>query len=85
MVDRRSIAGFDVMERGDRSTETRAFCKGDGESAPDFVVPRLILLTLGAAAEALLVGVSDKLDLPMVQAIKQIVLKHQHFPTPEPH
>lgn len=69
--DRRSIEGLEVMERGDRSTEGRAFCNGEGESASDLVPPLLILLTLGVVTEALPVGVSDRLDLLIVQGINK--------------
>jgi len=59
---RRSIVGFELMDRGDRSTERRELCKGDGESDSDLATPRLSLLTLGVAGDGLL-GVSDKPDL----------------------
>lgn len=61
-VDRRSIVGFEVTDRGERSIERRELCTGAGESDSDLVTPLLTLFTLGVAAVALL-GVSDKLDL----------------------
>ena len=63
---------FEFTDRGDRSTEGREFCKGDGESGSALGTPLLSLLTLGVAGDALcvvcvagdaLLGVSDKLDL----------------------
>ena len=60
--DFRSAAGFEFTDRGDRSTEWRTFCKGDGDSDSDLDTPLLTLLPLGVASDALL-GVSDKLDL----------------------
>ena len=63
--DRRSKAGLDLTERGERSTERREFCEGEGESDSDLATPRLSLLTRGggvAAGDAFL-GVSDTVDL----------------------
>ena len=49
--DRRSVAGWEVTVRGDRSMDS------------DLTIPLLLgLLTLGVAGDALL-GVSDKEDL----------------------
>lgn len=53
---RRSEAGLELTDRGDRSMETRAFGTGEFES----VTPLLNLLTLGVAGVSL-PGVSDKL------------------------
>lgn len=61
-----------MTDRGDRSTEAREFCKGDGESGSALDTPLEILLTLGVAGDVLfgvcvagdaLLEVSDKLDL----------------------
>ena len=60
--DLRSIAGLELMDRGDRSIERWEFWRGECESGSDFVTPLFSLLTLGVAGVALL-GVSDKLDL----------------------
>ena len=62
--DLRSIVGFELRDDlGDRSTEWRVLCKGEGESGSDLASPLLTLLaTLGVAGETLL-GVSDKPDL----------------------
>lgn len=60
--DRRSMAGFEITDRGERSTERRVLGGGAGESCSDLVTPLLTLLTLGVAGAALL-GVSDKPDL----------------------
>lgn len=68
MGDRRSMAGFEVTVRGDRSTESREFCKGEGESDSDLATPLPGLLTLGVAGDALL-GVSDKADLDLVDMV----------------
>lgn len=57
---RRSIVGFELMDRGDRSTERRKLCMGEGESDSDLATPLLSLLTLGVAGDGL-PGVSDKL------------------------
>lgn len=57
--DFRSTAGFEFTDCGDRSTERREFCKGDGDSDSDLDTPLPTLLALGDA----LLGVSDKLDL----------------------
>ncbi len=52
--DLRSMVGLDVTDRGDRSTERREFCKGEGESDSDLATPLLVgLLTLGVAGDAL--------------------------------
>lgn len=54
--DLRSMAGLEVTDRGDRSTERREFCKGEGEgeSDSDLATPLLLgLLTLGVAGDAL--------------------------------
>lgn len=69
--DRRSMLGFEGTDRGERSTESRELCKGDGESDSDLApAPLLSLLILGVAGDALLgvagdalLGVSDKEDL----------------------
>lgn len=71
--DRRSTAGFEVTDLGERSTDKREACRGEGESVSDLVPPRISLLTtlgvagdallLGVAGDALLFGVSDKVDL----------------------
>lgn len=60
--DFRSTVGFEFTDRGDRSTEGREFCRGDGESDCDLDTTFLTLLTLGVASDALL-GFSDRLDL----------------------
>lgn len=60
--DLRSIVGFELTDRGDRSTESREFCKGDGDSDSDLDTTLLALLTLGAAIDPLL-GFSDRLGL----------------------
>jgi hypothetical protein len=60
---RRSIVGFELMDRGDRSTERRELCRGESESDSDLATPRLSWLTLGVAGDGLLGGVSDKPDL----------------------
>jgi hypothetical protein len=52
--DLRSMVGSEVTDRGDRSTERREFCKGEGESDSDLATPLLVgLLTLGVAGDAL--------------------------------
>lgn len=62
--DLRSIAGFELMDLGDLSTESRELGRGEAESGSDLATPLLnLLVTLGVAGEGLL-GVSDKLDLP---------------------
>lgn len=43
---------------GERSSERREFCKGEGESESDLATPLLSLLTRGVAGDAFL-GVSD--------------------------
>lgn len=64
MVGLRSTVGFEVTVLGDLSTERRVeFCRGEAESASDLVTPLLNLLTRGVAGDALLFGVSDKVDL----------------------
>lgn len=55
--------GFEATDRGDRSTEMRGLCRGEGESVSDLATPLPNLLTLGVAGEGLLLGVSDKVDL----------------------
>lgn len=63
MVGLRSTVGFEVTVLGDLSTERRVeFCRGEAESASDLVT-LLNLLTRGVAGDALLFGVSDKVDL----------------------
>jgi len=48
------MVGLEVTDRGDRSTERREFCKGEGESDSDLATPLLVgLLTLGVAGDAL--------------------------------
>lgn len=63
---------LEFTDRGDRSTEGREFCKGEGESASALGNPLVSLLTLGVAGDVLfgvcievdnLLGVSDKPDL----------------------
>lgn len=63
MGDLRSMVGFEATDLGDRSTEIRGLCRGEGESVSDLATPLPNLLTLGVAGEGLLVGVSDKVDL----------------------
>lgn len=62
--DLRSIVGFELRDvRGERSTEWRVLCKGEGESGSGLASPLLTLLaTLGVAGETL-VGVSNNPDL----------------------
>lgn len=63
--DRRSTTGLDLTESGERSTERREFCKGEGKSDSDLATPRLSLLTRagGIAAGDAFLGVSDTVDL----------------------
>lgn len=62
------MAGFDSTDFGDRSTDKRAFCTGDGNAESDLVDPVLpSLLTLEVAGVVLLFGVSDKPDLLKIQ------------------
>lgn len=58
----RSAVGFELTDRGDRSTGTREFGKGDGESDSDLDTTLPPLLPLGVASDDLL-EFSDKLDL----------------------
>lgn len=58
----RVIVGFELMDRGERSTERREFWREEGESVSDLVTPLLSLLTLGVAGDDL-AGVSDNPDL----------------------
>lgn len=60
-----SVVGFELMDRGERSTESRGFCKGEGESVSDLATPLLTLVTLGVAGEALLLAASDIEDLDL--------------------
>lgn len=69
--DRRSTAGFNGRDLGDRSTESRELCRGVAESTSDLAAPLLDLLTRGVAGDTLagvgggtLAGVADKVDLP---------------------
>lgn len=81
-VDRRSSEGFEATGLEDRSTDRREACNGDGESDSHFVTPRLSLLILGVvpgdaflsgvANDALLLGVSDKVDLSEFNLLKRI-------------
>lgn len=52
--------GLELTEAvfGERSSERREFCKGEGESESDLATPLLSLLTRGVAGDAFL-GVSD--------------------------
>lgn len=61
LIDRRSIVGLELTDRGERSTEKRELCRGAGESG-SLVAALPSLLTLGVAGDAF-VGVSDKPDL----------------------
>lgn len=70
--DFRSTESFELTDRGDRSTEGREFCKGDGDSGSALGTPLLSLLIFGVASDVFfgvcvagdaLLGVSDKLDL----------------------
>jgi len=60
--DFRSTAGFEFTDRGDRSTESREFCSGDGDSDSDLDTTLLALLALGVAIDPLL-EFSDRLGL----------------------
>lgn len=60
----RVIVGFELMDRGERSTERREFWREEGESVSDLVTPLLSLLTLGVAGDDL-AGVSDNPDLDL--------------------
>lgn len=73
--------GLELTEAvfGERSSERREFCKGEGESESDLATPLLSLLTRGVAGDAFL-GVSDiiaedlftfKLSAPYPYYIKQ--------------
>ena len=57
------MAGFKGTDRGERSTEMRGWCRGEGESVSDLATPLLNLLTLGVASESLVFGVSYNVDL----------------------
>lgn len=63
MGERRSTVGLEATERGERSTERRGLGDGVAASGSAFVPFRPNLLTLGVAGEALLLGVSDEVDL----------------------
>lgn len=60
MGDRRSSAGLDGTDLGDRSTERRELCRGEAASELDFTAPLTVLLTRVVAADTF-VGVSDLL------------------------
>lgn len=60
--DLRSIVGFELTDRGDRSTESREFCKGDCDSDSDLDTTLLPLLILVVTIDPLL-GFSDRLGL----------------------
>lgn len=60
--DFRSTVGFEFTDRGDHSTESREFCKGDGDSDFGLDTSLLVLLTLGVAIDPLL-EFSDRLGL----------------------
>lgn len=60
--DLRSIVGFELTDRGDRSTESREFCKGDCDSDSDLDTTLLALLILVVPIDPLL-GFSDRLGL----------------------
>lgn len=61
--ERRSSVGLEGTDLGDRSTERRELCSGEGESTSDLAIPLLGLFTLGVAGDAFWLGVSDKADL----------------------
>lgn len=65
MGERRSTVGLEVTERGERSIERRGLGDGVDASGSAFVSPRPNLLTLGVAGEALVLGVSDEVDLDL--------------------
>lgn len=60
--DFRSTVGFEFTDRGDRSTESREFCKSDGNSDSGLDTTLLPLLALGVTIDALL-EFSDRLGL----------------------
>lgn len=76
--DRRSIEGFELIDRGDLSIESREFCRGECESVSGLVTPFPTLLTLGVAGEALL-GVSDKADLLKFKILSFIYQIRTHY------
>lgn len=64
LIDLRSTTGFEITEPGERSTETRELCRGEGDPLSDFTTPLLILVALGVAGDTLLMGVPlDTLSL----------------------
>lgn len=76
--DRRSMEGFELIDRGDLSTESREFCRGECESVSGLVTPLPTLLTLGVAGEALL-GVSVKADLLRFKILSFIYQIRTHY------
>lgn len=62
--DRRSTEGLEVTDLGDFSTGMREFCNGEVESASDFDIPLLNLLTRSRGVAGVdLLGVSPREDL----------------------
>lgn len=61
--DLRSRVDFEVTDCGDRSTESREFCKGDCVSESDLALTLFFLITLGVAGVIAFLGVSDIEDL----------------------
>lgn len=72
------MVGFEGTDRGDRSTERRELCKGEGESDSNLATPLLSLATLGVAGEALW-GVSDKADLSSSKSHKYGAVLRMHW------
>lgn len=74
MGDRRSTAGFNGTDLGERSTERREFCRGEGVSPLGLATPLLALLTRVVVTDTLAGVPPDTADL-LGQKINTVTIK----------
>lgn len=63
MGERRSTAGLDGADLGERSAERRELCRGEAASALDLTAPLLLVLLTRVVAADTLAGAPDRADL----------------------